>query len=271
MMTIMWQTRFLMTSVALMSLGAAVSVQSPAVTLAPTGTLRAVFLGGNPVQGHVDPKTGDVSGTVPDLARELARRLGVPLGIVSVPNAAAVIAALRGGTADIGFLAYDETRAREVDYGAPFITMANSYLVKATSPIRSSTDVDQAGITVAAVKGQTQQFFVSSTVKRATVRLFEAMPPQADVDMLLTDGTVDAFAINRQRSLEAQAASAGRLRTLPDSFLDVDQCVVVARGNSAALETIEPLVGDMRASGFIRQSIERAQLAGVDVARPRKR
>ena len=49
-----------------------VSVQSPAATLAPTGTLRAVFLGGNPVQGRVDPKTGEATGTVPDLVKELA-------------------------------------------------------------------------------------------------------------------------------------------------------------------------------------------------------
>jgi hypothetical protein len=97
------------------------------------------------------------------------------------------------------------------------------------------------------------------------------MPLQADVDMLLTSGAVDAFAINRQRALEAEAASAGRLRALADSFLDVDQCVVVAKGNAGRLETIEQFVAEMRASGFIKQSIERAKLVGVDVAPARKR
>jgi polar amino acid transport system substrate-binding protein len=233
--------------------------------------LRAVFLGGNPVQGRVDPKTGEVSGTVPDLARELARELGVPASIVSVPNAGSLISALRGGTADVGFLAYDETRAKEVDFGAAFIAMANSYLVKSTSPIRTSADVDRAGITVAAVKGQTQEHFVSSTLKNARIRLFETMPPQAEVDALLTTGAVDAFAINRQRSLDAEAAAGGRLRALGDSFLDVDQCFVVAKGNAAALETIERFVDQMRASGFIERAIARAKLVGVHVAAPGKR
>ena len=258
-------------SVGVALLGAVVSSQSPSATLAPTGTLRAVFLGGNPVQGRVDPKTGDAAGTVPDLARELAKRLGVPLVIESAPNAGGVIGALRDGKADIGFLAYDEMRAREVDFGAAFIVMANSYLVKATSPIKASADVDRAGITVAAVKGQTQEHFVSTTLKRASVRVLEVMPPQADVDMQLTSGAVDAFAINRQRALEAEAAAAGRLRVLPDSFLDVDQCVVVARGNAGRLEMIDRFVSEMRASGFIKQSIERAKLVGVDVAPARKR
>ena len=89
--------------------------------------------------------------------------------------------------------------------------------------------------------------------------------------MLLTNGAVDAFAINRQRALEAEAASSGRLRALPDSFLDVDQCVVVAKGNAARLESVERLVAELRASGFIKQSIDRAKLVGVDVAPARKR
>jgi polar amino acid transport system substrate-binding protein len=271
MAMINWHTRWLFMTVAIALFSAVAGAQSPTAALAPSGTLRAVFLGGNPVQGRVDARTGETSGTVPDIAREIARELGVPVAITSAPNAGVVIDALRKGTADIGFLAYDETRAREVDFGAPFIAMANSYLVKSTSSLKSSQDVDREGITVAAVKGQTQEHFVSATMKRARVRVFDAMPGQSEVDKLLTNGDVDAFAINRQRALEAEQASAGRLRALPDSFLNVDQCLVVAKGNVAALEVIEQLVGEMRASGFIKQSIERAKLLGVDVAPARKR
>jgi hypothetical protein len=86
------------------------------------------------------------------------------------------------------------------------------------------------------------------------------------VERLLTSGEVDAFAINRQRSLDAQAASASKLRALGDSFLDVDQCFVVAKGDRGKLGPIETFVADARASGFIKSSIERAGVAGVDVA-----
>src|SRR5215471_14461543 len=208
----------------LLTVSAAGQAASETQTLAPTGTLRAIFLGSNPVQGRVDPQTGVASGVVPDLVKELARKLGVPYKIAFAPAANAVIDALKNHTADIGFLAYDETRAREVDFGAPFMVMFNSYLVKAGSPIRSSADVDRAGITVVAIKGQTQELFVSRTLKTAKVRVFQTMPAQAEVERLLTSGEVDAFAINRQRSLEAEAASASKLRAVADSFLDVDQC-----------------------------------------------
>lgn len=240
--------------------------QSPSAILAPTGTLRAIFLGGNPVQGTVDPKTGVASGPVPDLVQELARRLGTPYKIIPAPAAGGVIDALKNGTADIGFLAYDETRAREADFGAAFMVMFNSYLVRANAPIQKTADIDRAGLTVAAVKGQTQELFVSSHLKSARVQVLQTMPPQAELERLLTSGEVDAFAINRQRSLEAQAASDSKLRALPDSFLEVEQSFVVAKGDRTKLEPIAKFVSEMRASGFIKASIDRAKLTGVDVA-----
>jgi polar amino acid transport system substrate-binding protein len=203
--------------------------QSSSWSLAPTGTLRMVFLRTNPVHGRVDPRTGEVTGPVADVARELASRHSVPTRIIPAENAAAVIATLKAGDADIGVLAYDETRAREVDFGAPIMVMLNSYLVKASSSIKSSADVDKTGITVAAVKGQAQELFVSRHLKQARIRLFETTPPDAEMTRLLVSGEVDAFAINRQRALEAEASSASMARALPDSLFEVNQCIVVAK------------------------------------------
>src|SRR5215471_10578233 len=241
--------------------------QSQTALLAPTGTLRGVFLGSNPVQGRVNQATGEVTGPVPDLVRELAKRIRVGSKVIPAPDAAGVIRALTDGSADIGFLAYDETRAREVDFGAPFAVMLNSYLVKAGSPIRSSADVDRAGITVAAIKGQTQELFVSRTLKTAKVRVFQTMPAAAEVERLLTSGEVDAFAINRQRSLEAEAASASKLRAVADSFLEVDQSFVVSKGSRAKLDAIAKFMGELNAAGFMQQSIDRAKLTGVRAPR----
>ena len=242
----------------------ALSAQSPAQVLAPTGTLRAVFLGMNPVQGRIDENSGKPSGPVPDLVEALARRVGVPAAITSSPNAAGIVAALNTGAADVGFLAYDPARARDVDFGAAFMVMFNSYLVRGDSPLQKTADVDRAGITVAAVRGQTQELFVSGALKSAKVRVFDAMPPQREVETLLLNRTVDAFAINRQRSIEAEAASQGKLRALPDSFLAVDQSFVVRKGDGAKLPLIKAFVEDAKASGLIRSSIARARLVGVD-------
>lgn len=258
--------RTLAAVVALVVFGMSLHGQSAADLLAPGGTLRAVFLGTNPVHGRVDPKTGVPAGPVPDLVNELARRLGVKPSILPAPNAAGVIAALKDGKADIGFLAYDETRAREVDFGPAFIVMHNSYLVRADSPLQRSADVDRPGITVAAIKGQSQQLFVSRHLKQATIRVLDTMPGQSELESILLGKGVDAFAINRQRGLDAQAASGGKLRPLSDNFLDVDQCFVVDKGAAAKLRAIEQFVATLRESAFMAASIERARLSGVSPA-----
>jgi hypothetical protein len=91
---------------------------SASATLAPTGTLRAVFLGLNPVQGRIDARTGKALDPVPDLVEALANRIHVPFAITSAVNAAGILSALNDGRADVGFLAYDPARAHDVDFGA---------------------------------------------------------------------------------------------------------------------------------------------------------
>src|SRR5947209_2835019 len=50
---------------------------APPADLLPTGALRATFIATNPVQAAIDPRTGEARGPAADLARELAKKLGV--------------------------------------------------------------------------------------------------------------------------------------------------------------------------------------------------
>ena len=153
-------------------LAAAAQAQSSA-TLAPTGTLRAVFLGTNPVHGRVDPTTGIASGPVPDLVRELAARLNVPYRILPAPDVGGVIEAMKTGTADIGFLAYDESRAREVDFGASFIVMFST-----TRPwdVRANTSLSSDSNAITSFTFTTINFAPDRAIKRSSDRLSRRAP-----------------------------------------------------------------------------------------------
>ena len=237
-----------------------------AAQLAPTGTLRAAFLATNPVQARIDPQTGAITGPAADLARELGRRLGVPVSLLPSPDAAAVIERVTTKQADIGFLAVEAERATQVDFSAPYLVMGNGYLVRADSNIQRSADVDRAGVTVGAVKGQTQQIFVSANMKNATVRVFPAAPPHDELVRLLVSGELDAFAVNRQRAGDT-AATSPRVRVLADNFLLIGQAIVVPKGDAARLKEVNAFVLDVRRSGFVQDSITRAKLTGMEVAR----
>ena len=235
--------------------------------LAPTGTLRATFLATNPVQGRVDPQSGTVTGPVADLVRELARRRGVPFTIQPVPDATAVIESIKTRKADIGFLAYEAARAAQVEFSHPYALMASAYAVRADSTMRTSQEVDRPGVKIGAVRGQSQQIFVSGNVKNAHVEVLAEMPANDALAGMLVRGELDAFAANRQR-MDELARVSSRVRVLADNFLVVGQAIVVEKGNQAAVDELNAFLEDVRASGFVKASLDRAKLAGVDVAPP---
>src|SRR5579863_7803644 len=152
-----------------------------AADLAPTGTLRATFLGNNPVQGTVDPKTGGVSGPIADIVKELARRAGVPYTITPAVGAKAVIESLNNQSADIGFLAWEAERARQVDFSGPYLLMGSSYLIPAASPIKATGDADRAGVKIGAVGGQSPTIYLQEHLKNAQVVIWSAAPPMDEL------------------------------------------------------------------------------------------
>src|SRR5215471_21069726 len=129
--------------------------------LAPSGTLRAVFLATNPVQGSVNPKTGEVSGPVSDITRELARRMGVTFSIKGLDGVPAVMEAVGKQTADIGFLAFDPTRAVQVSFSEPYSIGHNTYMVRGDSPIQRVADADRAGVRIGVGAGDAVDLYLS--------------------------------------------------------------------------------------------------------------
>jgi ABC-type amino acid transport substrate-binding protein len=248
-------------------LACAAAVPATAGELAPTATLRATFLAANPVQGTVDPATGEVRGPAADLGRELARRLGVSFSITGVGGVQAVIDSVKTGAADIGFIAFDPVRAVEVDFSQPYLLAYNTYLVSAGSPIRTAADADQPGVRIGVGQGDAADLFLSRTLKHAELR----RNPGGSIAValrMLAEAEIGAYAANRVRLLEAVSQRAD-LRLLPDNFLAVEQAIVVAKGEVSRLAIVNRLIEDARASGLIRAAIDRAKLNGVDVAPPR--
>jgi polar amino acid transport system substrate-binding protein len=235
--------------------------------LAPTGVLRAAFLRDNPVQGRVNPQTGEVTGLVADVIQRLAKILGTRYQLIPSENAAAVIMNINAGTADFGLLAYDAERTEQVDYAGNLAVMRSSYVVANASPLRRSSDVDRMGVVIGAVKGASQQLFLSSTLRQASLRVFDTQPARDVIERLLATGELSAFAMNRQRALDLDAASSA-LKALPDSFVDIAQSFVVRKGDAARRARLQRIAAEMRASGVVSASIRKAGLEDSTAVAP---
>lgn len=245
-------------------LSVTIAIGCQAQSLAPTGTLRAVFLESNPVQGRIDPKTGAITGPAADLTRELARQIGVPFSIKGVAGARNVIDSVKNHQADIGFLAFDPTRAVDVDFTNAYALSWSSFLVPLTSPLRGVNEADRSGIRIGAAAGDSPQLYLSRTMKNAEVKRYPA-PSEAEIIRMLSAGEIDAWAANRQRLIEI-AAHNTNFRVLPNNFFAVKQAIVVPKGDTAAVDRINRFLDDAKKSGLIQMSIDHAGLNGaVDV------
>src|SRR5256885_5510647 len=149
--------------------GSPVSTVSPDVlkALAPTGTLRASINLGNIVlaQGTSDNPTG----VTPELARELGKRLGVPVSLTAFDAAGKAFEAMKAGKFDIVFLAIEPVRAAEIAFTAPYVIIEGVYMVPAESPLKTPADVDKPGIRVGVNKASAYDLFLTRTLKNATL------------------------------------------------------------------------------------------------------
>jgi polar amino acid transport system substrate-binding protein len=238
-----------------------------AADLAPTGTLRATFLNGNPVQGTVDAKTGEVSGPVADIVKELARRAGVPYTITPSNGAKDLIEHLNNHTFDIGLLAYEAERSRQVDYSGPYLLMGSTYLVSSSSPIKNAADADRPGVKIAAVDGNAPTIYLQQHLKNAKVIPWKAAPPYEEMIKMFASGEVDAYAGNRSRLAEAAEHYSG-LRVAQDNFTVLEQNLVVSKGDSAKLKIVDDFLNEARSTAFLKQMLVRAILAGVEAPKP---
>lgn len=259
------------TAIALIALFAALpaAANDLAKDLAPTGTLRATYIATNPVQAFVDPATKEVRGPGAEIARELAKRAGVPVTVTGARGVEGVIDSVKNGEADIGFVAFDPVRAEQVDFSQNYSLAQNTFIVKDASPIKSAADVDRAGVRIGVGVRDAGDYFLTRTLKNAELKRNEGGINDATVKLVL-DGELEAYAGNRMR-LHAAAQKTPGLRLVPDNFYGVEQAVIVPKGNAARLAIINKFIEEARASGFTAAAITRSGLIGVDVAPPNTR
>ena len=235
---------------------------SAVADLAPTGRLRAAINFGNPILATRDAATGEPRGLSVDLARELSRRLNVPVELVTFPAAGQVMEAFKAGAVDIGFVAIDPDRAGDVSYSAPYVIIEGAYLVRVDSPIRSNAEVDRAGVRVAVGARSAYDLYLSREIKQAT--LVRAPTSPEVVDFFMAQKLEVAAGVKQQ--LEADAKRVAGLRLLDGRFMVINQAMATPRGRTAGLDYLTSFVATMKTSGFVAESLKRHGIEGATVA-----
>jgi len=231
--------------------------------LAPSGTLRAAINFGNTVVAS-KRETGEPGGISAELAREVARRLGVPVAFVPYDAAAEVVEGLDANAWDVCFLAIDPKRAEKIAFTPPYVVIEGAYAVPEDSPIRDNAEVDRDGVRVAVGAGSAYDLYLSRHLEHATI--VRATRGNEVIPMLVAQRLEVAAGVRPM--LEAEVRSTPGLRMLPGRFMAIHQAMGTPRGRDAGARWLAELVEEVKASGFVAESLARNRAAGATVAPP---
>jgi polar amino acid transport system substrate-binding protein len=232
--------------------------------LAPKGRLRAAINFGNSVLAQQDPAGGPPRGVSAELARELARRLGVGIDYVTFDAAGKVFEALKAELWDIAFLAIDPVRAAGIAFTAPYVVIEGTYLVPKDSALRTVADVDRDGVRVAVAEGSAYDLYLTRALKHAKL-VRQPSGPEA-LEMFMRESLEAAGGV--RQPIVAFAQDHPDTRVIPGRFMAIEQAMGTVKGREAGAAYLRKFIEEMKASGFVAQALEASGQADASVAPP---
>jgi polar amino acid transport system substrate-binding protein len=230
---------------------------------APTGTLRAGINLGNPVIVQKDPAGGAPRGVGPDLARELAKRLGVGITYVTYDTAGKLADGVRSDAWDVAFLAGEPERAAEIAFSPPYVQIEGTYMVRKDSPLKSALDVDRPGVRVSVGNKTAYDLYLTRTLKHAEL---VRSPTSLDAIAKFRNPAekLDACAGVRQTLLMA-ARDDAQLRVMDDAFQVIRQASGVPKARTESARYLASFIEEMKANGFVKRALEASGNGDVTV------
>jgi polar amino acid transport system substrate-binding protein len=218
--------------------------------LAPSGVLRTALNLGNPVLNTGTQEAP--AGVTVDIAREIAARLGVPVGFLCFGAARQSFEAMMTGRADICFLAIEPARAAEVAFTAPYVLIEGVYAVPASSPLATVAGVDSPGVRIGVKRGSAYDLFLTRTLRHATV-----VRGAEGTDIFVAEN-LEAGAGVREPVTEWVGAHPG-YRLIEERFMEIRQAVGTAKTKRPeTVGFLHAVVEELKASGFVADSLRRS-------------
>ena len=232
------------------------------IELAPTGTLRVALNLSNFLLVNADTaQSAEPAGIAPDIGRELARCLGVPIAFVKYAQPGLLAAAVSSGAWDVGLIGADPLRASEIAFTPAYLEIEATYLVPAGSPIRDLPQVDRPGVRIAVGDKTAYDMYLRRTLQHA--QMCRANGLDASFELFVLE-KLDALAGLKPRLVVDQQKLPGS-RLLAGCFTSIQQAIGTPLQRGAAAAYLREFVAEIRA-GLVAELIAKHAVHGVSVA-----
>ena len=231
--------------------------------LAPTGRLRAGINLSNFLLVTGKTASGDPLGVAPDMAAEIARRLGVPLTLVPFKSPGELADQVGKDQWDIGLIGDEPARAAVIAFSPAYVEIEATYLVRAASAFRTAAELDKAGVKIVVPARTAYELWLSANIKHATIVKTEGMA--AALEQFTSDGGIDALA-GLKPGLLGDVEKAPGARLTEGRFTAVQQAIGTAKYNAAGAAWLRAFVAEAKASGLVAGLIEKHKVRGLSVA-----
>jgi polar amino acid transport system substrate-binding protein len=232
--------------------------------LAPSGVLRAGINLSNFLLVTKVNSTGDPEGMAPDLAGEVATRLGVSVKYVTFKSPGELADAVDKDIWDIGLIGAEPQRAETIVFTPAYAEIEATYLVPSGSSVKTIEDVDSAGVQIAVTARTAYGLWLDRNTKHAELIRSETL--DSAYEQFAKD-KLSALAGLRPRLLSELERLPGA-RILDGCFTSVQQAIGTSRKNLAAAAFLRDFVEEAKASGLVAQLIARHKVRGLTVAPP---
>jgi polar amino acid transport system substrate-binding protein len=230
--------------------------------LAPTGVLRAGINMSNFLLVTGKTASGDPDGVAPDMAAEIARRLGVPVRYVQFERPSKLADAAGTNAWDIGLIGAEPARAEKIAFTPAYCEIEATYLVQPGSPYQTVADVDRPGARITVRRGAAYDLWLTANLKHAT--LLRSDSADGPFNQFVVE-KLDAYASLRPQLLDDVKKLSGS-RILAGNFTTIQQAIGTEKKNSAGAAFLTEFVAEAKKSGLVARLIEKHHVAGLSVA-----
>jgi polar amino acid transport system substrate-binding protein len=226
--------------------------------LAPHGVLRVAINMSNILLVTGQNNQGDPTGVSPDIAAELARRLGVKLKLLQYKTAGDIADDAGTDSWDICNIGDEPKRAETIDFTAAYCEIQATYMVLENSPLKTIEQVDSPGVRIAVSARSAYGLWLERNIKKAELCRVQGFEASLE---LFVNGDSDALAgLRSQLAIDVEKISG--VKILDGQFTAVQQAIGCNKGRDLGATYLKQFVEDVKANGLVENLIDKHDVIG---------